>query len=251
MPSALINLLVKELKELMRDPKILVGTVLMPIIMFGLLGAVFSASISSTQEAVKNISIVVVDEDKALVSSSFKSFLESSPAFKFKTYYSNSLDEALRVLPEYNASGVVLLPKGLSDNITEGTPGQIKTYISFTTLSIVEQGKASVFQSVVESFNKALSLQIIASNIPSKDPMFISNPISGGYYTYFKGKVLNVPPQIMYSTLSTQIMMMPIIIMIMLFTTMSMAATAVAIEKETKTLETLLTLPVNRITILI
>jgi ABC-2 type transport system permease protein len=46
-------------------------------------------------------------------------------------------------------------------------------------------------------------------------------------------------------------MMMPIIIMIMLFSAMTMASTAIALEKETKTLETLLTLPVNRLTILV
>ncbi|MGQ9781539.1 MAG: ABC transporter permease [Nitrososphaeria archaeon] len=251
MPRALINLLAKEIKELMRDPKILVGTVLMPVIMFGLLGSIFSTSISSTQEAVKNLSVIVVDEDKGEVSSYFKSFLMGSPEFKFKTYYSDSLDDALQKAPEYNISGVVLLPKGLSENISKGVHGQIMAYVTFNALSLVEQGKASIFQSIVDAFNKVLSLQIIASSVPSKDPTFVSNPISGGYYTYFKGKVLDVSPQMIYGTLSTQIMMMPIVIMIMLFTTMSMAATAVAIEKETKTLETLLTLPVNRITILV
>ena len=55
MPKPLLNLILKEVKELMRDPKILVGTVLMPLIMFGVLGSVFSASISSTEEAVKNL----------------------------------------------------------------------------------------------------------------------------------------------------------------------------------------------------
>jgi len=235
----------------MRDPKILVGTVLMPLIMFGILGAVFNTSITSTQEAMKNISIVVVDEDNSFVSSAFKSFMQSNPAFKFKTYDSNSLDEALRILPQYNASAVVLLPNGLSNNISRGIPGQIKTYVALTSLSIVEQGKASVFQSVIEAFNKALSLQIITNNIPSTDPTFVSNPISGDYHTYFKGKTSSVPPEVVFGTLSTQSMMMPIIIMIMLITTMTMASTAVAIEKETKTLETLLTLPVNRITILI
>jgi len=251
LPRALVNLLTKEIKELLRDPKILVGTVLMPVIMFGLLGAVFSTSISSTQEAAKNISIIVVDEDKGAVSSYFKSFMEGSPEFKFKIYYSDGLDDALQKLPQYNASGVVLLPKGLSENISKGMRGQIKAYVAISTLSVVEQGKASVFQSFLEAFNKVLSLQIIAGSIPSKDPTFVSNPILGGYYTYFNGKVLDFSPQMIFGTLSTQVMMMPIVIMIMLFTTMTMAATAVAIEKETKTLETLLTLPVNRVTILV
>ncbi len=235
----------------MRDPKILVGTVLMPLIMFGVLGSVFSASISSTEEAVKNLSLIVVDEDGGIVSSSFKSFLQSNPRFEVKTHYIPSFDEAVGSLPKLNASAIFLLPKGLSDNITKGIPGQVKMYVAFSSLSIVEQSKASMLQSMLEAYNKALSLQIISSELPSSNPLFVSNPIAGKYYTYFKGNVADIPPQLVASTVSTQMMMMPIVIMIMLMTTMTMAATAVAIEKEAKTLETLLTLPVNRLTILV
>jgi len=251
LPKPLLNLILKEVKELMRDPKILVGTVLMPLIMFGVLGSVFSASISSTEEAVKNLSLIVVDEDGGVVSSSFKSFLQSNPRFEVKTYYIPSFEEALKSLPELNASAILLLPKGLSDNVTKGIPGQMKMYVVFSSLSVVEQGKASMLQSMLEAYNKALSLQIISSELPSSNPLFVSNPISSRYYTYFKGNVADIPPQLVASTISTQMMMMPLVIMIMLMTTMTMAATAVAIEKEAKTLETLLTLPVNRLTILV
>jgi ABC-2 type transport system permease protein len=127
----------------------------------------------------------------------------------------------------------------------------MKMYVVFSSLSVVEQGKASMLQSMLEAYNKALSLQIISSELPSSNPLFVSNPISSRYYTYFKGNVADIPPQLVASTISTQMMMMPLVIMIMLMTTMTMAATAVAIEKEAKTLETLLTLPVNRLTILV
>ena len=251
MTSHLYNLFIKEVKELVRDPKILVGTVVMPLIMFTILGGIFNTSMTATQEAIKDIAIVVVDQDNGAVSTAFKSFLENSPSFKFKIYFSVNIEDALSKLADNNASGIVLLPEDLSYNISRGTRGQIKAYIALNSFSMVEQGKGSTFQSMINAFNKALSNQIISDNIPSVDPTFVSNPVSAGYVTYFRGKVSNLPPELVYSTFSSQLIMMPIIIMIMLFTTMTMASTAVAIEKETKTLETLLTLPVNRMTILI
>ncbi|MEM3871310.1 MAG: ABC transporter permease [Nitrososphaeria archaeon] len=251
MANALTILIVKEVKELLRDPKILVGTVLMPIIMFGLLGSIFNFSIGSARESFENISIIVVDEDNGQVSRAFKSFIENYPAAKINALYVQNINLAFDELKKTNASGIILLPKGLSQNISKGTKGEIVSYILLGSLSVTEQGKASIFQSIVESFNKILSLQIISSQIPSMDPSFVSNPIAGGYYTYFRGNVLNIPPQVITGTLYMQIMMMPIVIMIMLFSAMTMASTSIALEKETKTLETLLTLPVNRITILV
>jgi ABC-2 type transport system permease protein len=251
MVNALTTLIIKEIKELLRDPKILVGTVLMPLIMFGILGSIFNISMSSARESFESISIIVVDEDNGWVSSAFKNFIENFPTTKVNAFYVQNLDIALEELKRTNASGIIVLPKDLSQNISKGVRGEIFSYVSLSTLSIMEQGKAATFQSLIEAFNRILSLQIISSKIPSMDPGFVSNPIAGGYHTYFRGNVVNASPQTITGTLYLQMMMMPIIIMIMLFSAMTMASTAIALEKETKTLETLLTLPVNRLTILV
>lgn len=251
MVNALTTLIIKEIKELLRDPKILVGTVIMPLIMFGILGSIFNISMSSARESFESISIIVVDEDNGWVSSAFKNFIENFSATKINAFYVQNLNIALEELKRTNASGIIVLPKDLSQNISKGVRGEIFSYVSLNTLSIMEQGKAATFQSLVEAFNKILSLQIISSKIPSMNPSFVSNPIAGGYYTYFRGNVVNVSPQTITGTLYLQMMMMPIVIMIMLFSAMTMASTAIALEKETKTLETLLTLPVNRLTILV
>ncbi|MEM4140827.1 MAG: ABC transporter permease, partial [Nitrososphaeria archaeon] len=180
MANALTILIVKEVKELLRDPKILVGTVLMPIIMFGLLGSIFNFSIGSARESFENISIIVVDEDNGQVSRAFKNFIENYPAAKINALYVQNISLAFDELKKTNASGIILLPKELSQNISKGTKGEIVSYILLSSLSMTEQGKASIFQSIVESFNKILSLQIISSQIPSMDPSFVSNPIAGG-----------------------------------------------------------------------
>jgi hypothetical protein len=84
---------------------------LMPLIMFIALGGIFSTSISTTREASKNISIIVVDQDMGTVSSALKAFLQNASGFKFRAYYVDNLEGALSSLSIYNASGVVLLPR--------------------------------------------------------------------------------------------------------------------------------------------
>jgi ABC-2 type transport system permease protein len=66
----------------------------------------------------------------------------------------------------------------------------------------------------------------------------------------FRGEVLNTNPQVILEILTSQLTTLPVTIFIILIFAVQIAATSIAIEKEQKTLETLLTLPVGRLTIL-
>jgi len=50
-PSALSNLVKKEIKEMLRDPKILLGMVLMPLIVFPIMGAAINMSTSTIEKS--------------------------------------------------------------------------------------------------------------------------------------------------------------------------------------------------------
>ena len=47
------TILVKELKELMRDPKILIGMIVLPLIMFPVLGLVFGYAVTALRSKPK------------------------------------------------------------------------------------------------------------------------------------------------------------------------------------------------------
>ena len=49
------NVVVKELKELLRDPKILIGMIVVPLVMFPIMGFVIRGSIESTQQRLKTL----------------------------------------------------------------------------------------------------------------------------------------------------------------------------------------------------
>ena len=72
------NFLLKELKELMRDPKILLGMIIIPVIMFPVLGAVINFSMQSAQESAAKTVVLVLNHDAGKNSTEFIAYLNSS-----------------------------------------------------------------------------------------------------------------------------------------------------------------------------
>jgi len=94
---------------------------------------------------------------------------------------------------------------------------------------------SSVITSIVNSFNR-----IIAPNV-----LYMTQS------TIIKGEIQQgIDPAALSGLLISQALALPVTIMIMLTYSMQIAATSVAMEKEEKTLETLLTMPVDRFAIL-
>jgi ABC-2 type transport system permease protein len=105
--------------------------------------------------------------------------------------------------------------------------------------------------SIIEFLNSEIVRERIREVAPNIDPEVFLKPISRVEYSVVKGRVVNVSPQIVFSVVMSQSIFVPIIIMIIFITAMQFASTSIALEKEYKTLETLLTLPVSRFTILL
>jgi len=76
------------------------------------------------------------------------------------------------------------------------------------------------------------------------------DPISLRSFVAVKGRFFEAPPEALKGIFLSQSYGLPMVIMLMLISAMQIAATSIAIEKEEKTLETLLTLPVARLSIL-
>ncbi len=72
------TILLKELKELMRDPKILIGMIVLPLIMFPVLGLVFGYAVSSAQEQAQKATLLVVNNDGGNWSQTFVNYLNNS-----------------------------------------------------------------------------------------------------------------------------------------------------------------------------
>lgn len=236
------NFLLKELRELIRDPKILLGMIILPLIMFPVLGGVMNLSIQSAQEQAAKAGLIVINNDGEDWSINFINNLTSF----LKVYVVNNTTPeevvAQDLMSKYNATQFVEIPQGFSTNITQHMQGNtsirgcIGFYGVFRGTSIFETIGSSLIDNRVYEFNR----QIAPDVVNSSRSVIIKGDIKKG-----------VDPTIVANLMMSQAIALPITIMILLTYSMQIAATSVAMEKEAKTLETLLTLPMDRLAILI
>ncbi|MFQ6052762.1 MAG: ABC transporter permease [Candidatus Bathyarchaeia archaeon] len=252
MVNSLSALIVKEVKELIRDPKILIGVILMPLIIFPVMGSAISISQESVRRAIVSASFAVYDEDRGPEARDLLGFLEANNTVI--PIDASSLTEALIVFQETNASVLLYLREGYSMNVSRGVKGRVKLYANLRSLTIAETSSAETISGLIGFYNYWSSLdrieRLLSEAGESASPEAVRSPLSVSYASVIKGNVLEVRPQAILGLVMSQNIMLPIMMMIMLMFAIQMAATSIAIEKEQKTLETLMTLPVGRMTIL-
>jgi len=134
--------------------------------------------------------------------------------------------------------------------VTSNTVGNLILYTNFKEFSIVEFIKSQRVSDLISAFEDAVIKKKVESSIPGSDPNSVLNPISVEHESVIKGIAQPISPALLQSVVRLQGLMGPLVIMIVLILAMQVAATSMAVEKEAKTLETLLTIPVSRLSIL-
>ena len=233
------NFLVKELKELIRDPKIFLGMIIVPLVMFPILGAVMSFSVETAKEKAEKTPLLVIDNDGGDWSKVFTDFLSRS--MNVFVINNTTPEQALQqnLLSTYNTTQFIEIPVGFSVNMTEYLEQRkinatIRFYAVFAGGSMLENIGSVVVDGSVLVFNR----------VYAPDAVLIEKS------SIIKGSIARVDPSALSTMMLSQAIAMPITMMILLTYSMQIAATSVAMEKEDKTLETLLTLPMDRFAIL-
>jgi ABC-2 type transport system permease protein len=207
--------------------------------MFPVLGGVMNYSIQSAQEKATKATLLVVNNDGGDWSEIFISFLNLSARISVVNNVTLNNDTALELLATYNTTQLLEIPIGFSVNMTEHSVNQnvtasLKFYSVFSGISAFEN-VGSPIDNMVYQFNRWLAPDAVYT----EKSAIIKGEIRPG-----------VDPAVLSSLLISQSIALPITIMILLTYSIQIAATSVAMEKEEKTLETLLTLPMDRLVIL-
>ena len=249
MASGLGNIVMKEIKEMFRDPKILLGIVLMPLIIFPLMGAAMNVSQTAVEESMKEVSLALLDLDRGPMAENFILTLRALNVTLVEIEGGN-VSEALERLQGSNVTTLVVIPPGFSRNLTSGVRGELEVYSIIEGLSFSEGAKASVATAPIDAYERILVRRTLEEAFPDRPPEVVLDPISLRNIIVFKGKKVEAPPGALMGVFMSQSFGFPMLIMLMLISAMQVAATSISIEKEEKTLETLLTLPVGRLSIL-
>ncbi len=248
--KGLFNIVVKEVKELVRDPKILLGMIIVPLIIFPLMGFAIQTSMEAAEESMGTISMAVMDLDEGPVTENLTNFLKALNV-RIVELEDLNFTEAVNYVEQTNLTGLLVVPPDFSNNITSGLKAKLDVYTVFRGGGIAESTSSSAISALLNGFEEDLVIQKVGEKFLDQDPKTVLNPIDMSDNSIIKGKSVDVPPSVLFGLMMAQSTGMPVGIMVLLIFAMQLAATSVASEKEEKTLETLLTLPVNRFTILV
>ncbi len=249
MPSKIAVLVKKELKELLRDPKILLVVILVPSLMFVVLGEAFSFATQKTvEEAFKEINVAFIDNDNSWASQMLLSVIKTSSKSNVEIFrFEADEDKILSLSNTGKYDLIVIVPKGFSENITKGTQAKLEIISVVKGLSFSSTIKPSVINSFLDLYRESMVKNWLKQAFPDKNPEYMLRPFIVENNAVLKGKLV---PETVISSLISQMYLVFIGPFILLSMVASIASASIGVEKEEKTLETLLSFPISGSTIL-
>ena len=247
MPRVLVPLIKKEVLDLIRDPKILIGMIVLPAVLYPVMGVAMKTSMSAAGKAALQLPVAILDLDGSSESRMIASALSNSGKVVMLDV---EVDEALNEAYQVGSGALVLIPRGFGEYLESGKKGSIEIHVFFKSGGFSTQIFVRRLENTLQLASKNISAHLVSLTL-DVDPEVILDPLEFDYGSVFRGKVLNVSPQALAGTIIGQMTTTPVVAMLVLLFAMQIAATSVAVEKEERTLETLLTLPTSRRSILL
>jgi ABC-2 type transport system permease protein len=155
----------------------------------------------------------------------------------------------LDTLKQNDGLVLIVIPHNFTERIRSEQPGNIEVYWIMKGAGLMDTISSSTFESLITYINTNISKELIKEN-SSINASFVLSPTQRIETTYFKNREFpGISPNTISGMLSSQSLLIPIVMMMIIIIAGSIVITSMALEKENKTLETLLTLPVKRTSI--
>jgi len=240
------NLLKKEIKELLTK-QMLIGLVFV-VMMFGMMGQ-FMGGVKKDFE--KPISLAVLDLDKSEYSEKVLNKLSEQKNIKAAIIEETDVKEAINKTKEKGAAVLLVIPDGFEKNTQAMEKTELEVYSIMKGLNMKETTSGRTLVAIINSINKEISMNFLQETFPDKNPENITSPLKVKEFVVVKDKMVLGNPAMIQGLATIHSTMIPIILMILIMYAGSMIMVSMGSEKENKTLETLLTLPIKRIWIVI
>jgi len=247
----LVSLVEKEVKDLLRDPRIYIGLIV-PVVLMPLLGFLMSTSMSSSIEAgAKGLKIAVLDYDKTVLSNAFLNLSRSLGA-DVKSIDVADIETAVGEARNLGSTALIVIGRGFENDLVNFRRASVEVYVVMETMSLGSIGAYSAVEGLLSVSSKIFSNMLISKLNPNISPDVVREPFNISTRSILKDKIIKVPPQVLFNQLLMGYsIMIPLLLLMLSITIVQFAATATAVENEEKTLETLLTFPVTRYDILL
>jgi len=231
------NIIKKELKEL------LTLSTLIFMISIAFMYAIIGQSIGkAVHETPQKVNIGIVNLDKGSFGELIEHVLKQSANV---IYIGKSEEEGLRQLKEKNGVALIAIPEGFSQNILSGRQGELGIVWIMRGTGIADLISTGRVQGVLGMINQEIAKKLM-ERYGVKDPEIVLNPFTQKAFTILKEKRLSLSPAQIGEKMSSQTTLTSIVIMMLILGAGGSVISSMGLEKENKTLETLLTLPIKR-----
>lgn len=233
-------LLTKEIKSLL-TPQMLIPLVVI-VVLFSIMGKFVGGEIKKVSEPK---SVAVIDNDRSLTSSKIIEEMKNMnliPVILNNTDVNEGIDRARKE----NIRTVIFIPDGFEDNIKNYKKTHVDIYTIMKGFSFSDVSKSISTKTLISLIGDEISKGYIREKFTGVDPDVIQKPVEAKNFVIVKDRMVEASPEMISSAITSQNVFIPIILMFVIVMSAQMIASAVAMEKENKTLETLLTLPIKR-----
>lgn len=243
------NLLKKELRELLTKQAILsmVFTMVLLIVMGQVIGGAMQDADNSAEEASKNIALC--NQDDSEFTKNMLNNMENTNV----TLIELESDDYAAELERLDRKTLIIIPQGFGDSIiNKKEAGEIKFVNTLKGGGFSSTMSTLTASEAVGSIETACYNELMRSSygVTDAEIKLARNSVETTEYTVHKGKTTAASSDGISAVIMLQSMIAPFAIFFLLLMAAQMIMTAISTEKIDKTLETLLSAPVPRMTVL-
>ena len=237
------NLLFKEIRELITLQLII--SLVATMVLFYFMGALVKSEFKKAA-AVQKISALDLDQSEFS-----KGLFSSLQAMNFRIEWVKEKDKeaAIRAVRGSDSNLLLVIPQGFGDSVAKFEVKEIETYTFLRSFSMGGLRKTEILKAIISATNNYLSSDFLKKKVPDVSPENIKNPIKSKDFVIVRDRMAEGSATAISGFVYSQSIFVPIILMMIIIYSSQMVISAIAMEKQNKTLETLLTVPVKRTSI--
>lgn len=242
----------KELKEMLSAQTII--TMIVSVVVLIMAGQAMSNAISESVEESANLTICDkdgTDFTKSVIATLETMAKESDGEIKLVEINSDNYADELKKLDE---DSVVIIPEGFTSQVQNHEKAKlefVQRMTSLATMSNLNTGSDAALSVIQQAVKSTIYQDKLSSGAMTEAEMNqLEDPVELEETTVVGDRSDKVSSSILISLCSAQGMVVPIIMFVLIMFSAQMILSAISTEKIDKTLETLLSAPVSRLSVL-
>jgi len=236
------NLLAKEIRELIT--KQLVLSLAMTFLLFYFIGQLAKTEVRRAAAAQK---IAALDLDGSEVS---RKLLQSlRPLYQVEALKDMTQEAAVDAVRRSTTNFLLVIPAGFGESVARFEAKPVETFTFMRSFSLGATRNSAVFRAVLSRLNDYMSDEYLKQRLAGVSPQSLKNPIKSRDFVLIKNRMAEGSAADIVGFVFSQSVFIPVILMMIIIYSAQMVISAIAMEKQNKTLETLLTVPIRRTSI--